>query len=480
MAIHCVVAEQGLGDKVPAGSVLQLNEEAAQALIQAGLAREATEDDLKPTEQTEDEDTEMTDEEDPQDKPDEDKPDVVANAAPEVVTKEEEQAAERIVKKAIQKSNKLHIPTDRHVRGSDFGRTGGFKNMGEAAMCWLRKATGDPSSAKKFMKWGDFADAKVKATGMSFSDSGHVGSDLIPQEWSDELWRLTFKNVPDLLSMCKKYEMKTNVENIPAWVQSSATSGITASVVAETTTASANAIPATVAQTATVQLDLVMGAALVNVSDLLLRFNTYHLQNQIEQTVPQRIRYLTNDQLINGGSGQANLLAAPSTITVVAATAGRINYNDVLAMEAALHPDFEDDAIWLTNKQTLPEIYSIGYPNRGASTVIPAFTAGGFSDMLGAKPKGELLGRPIYMLENVPALGSRGSLILVSMKSIAAGYTSLIAESTPFLFFNLAQNTFRFLFYYDTVDLLTLPYQQKSGGYQSNIIILSAGSTSSS
>jgi hypothetical protein len=100
--------------------------------------------------------------------------------------------------------------------------------------------------------------------------------------------------------------------------------------------------------------------------------------------------------------------------------------------------------------------------------------------MLGAKPKGSLLGRPVYTLENVPTKGTRGALILANLKSLAAGYTTLEGDHTPYLYFNQAIDTWRFLFYFNTVNPLTVPYQRKDGSYASNIVVLTAGSTSSS
>jgi HK97 family phage major capsid protein len=465
MAIHSIVLEKPVGSNAE-GSVIQCDEELAQNLIQAGVAREATDEDITGG------DEEETDEADTPEEMTDAVRRLAANAE-DTVTKAVAGVAEKLAKASVKAPT---VPANRHVAGSDYTLTGGFKSIGDAAANYILSRKGDWQAAKRFSKYADAV--RTKATGMSIGGgSGHQGGDLVPQQWADELWRLTFKNVPDLLSMMKRYEMQHQIENVPSWVDSSSASGIQANVIAE-----ANAITATVGVTANVQLSLVKGAVLVNASDELLRFNAYNLQNVIEQVVPPKLRYLTNGGVINGTNSQINLVSNAAAVTVIAETAGRINFNDVSKMDAALYDDFDEGAIWLCTKDTLPELYSLAYPNRGATTPIPAWTPGTFGqdNLLGPKSKGTLLGKPVYTVENCPALGSRGALILWHPGSCAYGTTGLIADQTKYLYFDLAQDSFRFLFYYDSVNPMTVPYTRASGGASSNIVVLSAGSTSSS
>ncbi|QEG27097.1 Phage capsid family protein [Gemmata obscuriglobus] len=456
------------------GTVLQCDEEKGNALVAAGVCREATEEDIGET--AEDEVKEDEAEEDKDEGDEELVQDAVRRLAADAnatVTKAVEKATEKL-------ANRVKRPAfaTPHVAGSDLAATGGFKNLGDAVAGYIRARKGDFDAARRFSQYGKAVEARTKATGMSISGgSGHQGGDLVPQEWAKDLWRLTFQNVPDLLGMMTKYEMRNQVENIPAWVQSSAAAGIQSNVIAE-----ANSITATVGVTANVQLSLVKGAVLVNTSDELLRFNSYNLENVIKQVVPERLRFMTNGNVVAGTNSQINLVSNAAAVTVIAATPGRINFDDVTKMNAALYDDFDNDAIWLCSKSTLPELYSLAYPNRGATNPYPAWTPGTFGQeqLLGPKPKGTLLGKPVYTLENIPALGSRGALILWHPKSCAAGYSGLIADQTPYLYFDLAQDSFRFLFYFDSVNPLTTPYTRADGSVSSNIVVLSAGSTSSS
>lgn len=467
MAIHSVVLEQGFGANKE-GDVIQCDEALAASLVESGIAREATEEDLVSDDVAEEVVEEAAEGED------EEVAEEVAsfrrNAEAEA-TKKADAEVKKAVAASVAKRPNLSIRVKDHTPDP----TGGFNSLGSFVQCAQAKQRGDYSASRKLDVHNKSMQnlMRTKTSGpMSISGgSGHLGGDLVPQEWAKQLWKLSFDHVPDLHGMCTNFPMQNQVLNIPSWVQSAASAGIIAQVTAE-----ANQIVDTAGVTATVQLSLVKYTAAVKVTDELQRFNSYALEAVLKQVVPQRIRYLSNDGVINGTNSQVNLIGNAATVTVTRATNARIEFMDVLKMNAALFDDFTGDAVWLTNQSTTPEIYSIGYPTRAATTSIPAFTPGGFTDMLGAKPMGQLLGRPIYTVENCPALGSKGDLILVSFSPIAAGTTGLIADATPFLFFDYAETYYRFMWYADTVNQLTTYYTRADGSRASNIVVLSASS----
>lgn len=460
--IVSVVLEKPLGEQVE-GSVIQVDEEVAQALISAGVAREATADDMGGADEVEGEVTESDDGACMV----QDQVRRLAADATQTVEKAVEQAVEKLTSTVKRPNLKAHtVPQNRHVTGSDEARTGGFKSLGDAFFCWSRKAKGDYDMARKWSRWeGISTKANMSITG----GSGHQGGDLVPIEWAQQLWKLSFDKVPDLIGMCSQYPMQNQTLNIPLWVQSAADAGLQANVISE-----GSSITESVGVTATAQLALKKFTVLVNTTDELERFNSYALDAVIRNVAPQRIRYLSNDSFVNGSNGQVNLVGNSAAVVVPRATANRINYNDILKMEAALFDDFAEDAVWLTNQSTIPEIYSLSFPSRTATNPFPAFTPGAYGKdtLLGPRPVGELLGKPIYRLENVPGLGSTGDLILYSPRSIAAGQSGLAADKTPYLYFNLAQDTYRFLWYSSSVSLLNVPYERKDGSFASNIVVL--------
>lgn len=465
MAIHSVVLEKPLGDQ-PEGTVIQVEESVAEALCSAGVAREATEEDVVGG------DDEGAETDEAEDTPEavQDQVQRIGRHVEEVTVKAAEKVAEKLV---AQSAKRPRVVSNVHVAGSDEGETGGFRSMGEWTKAAMSAHNGDFSSMQRMNRSKAAVLRTMQTKGQMTVGTPADGGYLVPQQWAKTLWKLSFDKVPDLLGMCSQYPMETNLLNIPAWVQASGTTGITSAVTAE-----AAAITDTKGVVANVQLSLVKFAALVNTTDELERFNTYALESVLKQVVPQRIRYLVNDSIVNGTNSQVNLINNAATVVVTRATNNRISFQDILKMEAALFDDFVDDAIWLINNSTSPEVYGLAFPNTTATTQFPAFTPGAFGreTLLGPRPVGELLGKPVYRVENCPALGAKGDIILYSPKSIAAGSSGLIADKTPYLYFDKMINTYRFAWYADTVNPLTSVYTRKDGSTASNIVVLSASS----
>ncbi len=471
MSIVSVVLEKPLGSQKE-GAVLQLESEVAEALCGSGICREATSEDM-------DQDNEEEVVEEGEDEED-DTPEMVQDSVSRIsrsieskLTQATEKAAEKLYKSATPTRPNFAQARDKSSEGK-----GTFKSLGEFVQVATKKAQGDSSAIRAMSACKKSVMADIISKGdMSISGgSGHQGGDLVPTEFAKTLWKLSFESVPDLHGMCSQYPMQNQTLKLPLWVQSSATAGITSTVVGE-----GSIINDTVGVTATAQLDLVKFATLVNVTDELERFNSYALDAVLRQIVPQRIRYAMNDSFVNGTNSQVNLVGNAATTIVTRATTGRINFNDILAMDSRLFDDFVDDAIWLVNPSSIPELYSLSFPSRTATNPFPAFTPGVFGqeNLLGPRPVGSLLGHAVHRLENVPSLGYLGDIILYSPKSIAAASTGLIADSTPYLFFNYAQNSYRFMWYADTVSLMNTPYVRKDGSTASNIVILSSASSSS-
>ena len=470
MSIHSIVLEQNFGAN-KAGEVIPVDEELAKALIDSGIAREATAEDIGDDDE-EEAPEEVTEEED--------SPDMVQEQA-ETFRRNAEAEARKVAAQEVRKAVKQSIgarpnlaakvPVNRHVAGSDEARTGGFKSLGDAVQSYMLSRKGDYAAQKKFARWGALS-TKVTANTIS-GGSGHEGGDLVPQQWAEDLWRLSFANVPDLLGSCLKYEMRNQTENIPIWTQTSHSSGIVASVVAENTQGTVTKFT-----TATQQLTLNKGMILCDVTDELLRFSPYNVESTIKAVAPERIRFLTNDSVVNGSNNGANLVNCAAAVTVLRAANNVLSYADITNMYASLWDSYADEAVWLTNRSSLPSLLGIKFPDNSGS--YPAWAAGvfGSENLLGPKPKMSLLGLPVYTVENCPAITARGGLILYAPKTIAAGYMGPFADSTPYLYFDYAVNTFRFLLYFDSVNHLTAPYTRADNSQASNVVVLSATTSS--
>ena len=447
--IVSVVLEKPLGENAE-GTVIQCEQEIADSLTAAGIARLATDEDLGAG----DESTE--DVADPQ--PDLNQlkrhvEDTVEKAVAKVRAEQNAKATPRPNLKAG------YEPTDRNAT------KGGFNKFGDYLLCEIARQNGDPSAQRKM---ADYERGRTKGQ-MSVGVAGAGGS-LVPQEWAGELFRLAFDKVPDLMGECTRIPMSHQTVNLPGIVQPNATSGVSANVYAE-----AGQIVDTVAATSNVQLTLKKFAVLVNVTDELSRFNAYALESVIKQIVPERIRYRLNDDIVRGTNGGVNLIGNAATVAVNRAAANRISYDDVNKMEAALWDSYGDSYCWLTNRGTMPELRRLAFPSTTGNFPIPVFLPGdgGTFGAMTAKPAGTLLGRPIYTVENCSVLGAKGDLIAVHLPSLYAGYLEMDAQMTPYLYFDRAISSFRFLLYASTANALTVPYvRQNGGGSASNIAVL--------
>lgn len=463
----CVLAKpMKVGDVAHTeGEIVHLDEDTAKNLISAGMVREATDDDLMgDDEEEEGDDAEEVRDEEP-----------VTNAVRRLAANNEAtlvKATEKVAEKLV-KASRVQPNMGRHVAGSDEERTGGFKSVGDFVLNRMSAKENDRQAVKRVERFKTLVATKFSPPAAGISGSPN-NSDLVPIQWAEDLWKLSFEDVPDLLGMMRKYDMKYQKQEIPSYVQPSAADSLSADVTDE-----GDAITPTVPVSGNAELFLKKGTALVNVTDELLRFSPYMVENLIKQVVPERIRYLTNNSVVNGTNSGVNLIGNASAVVVAASNPGRIEYIDVANMEAALFGSFDNGAAWFTNKATIPELMTIGFPTRSASFQTPAWTPGNFGNLLGPKPRMELMGRPVWTLENFPLKGTKGALVLANVKSLAAGYSGLIGDQTPYLYFNQAINTWRFLFYFNSVNPLTVPYTRQFGGNASNIVVLSATSVGS-
>ena len=446
--IVSIVLEKPLGDTAE-GTVIQCEQEVADGLTAAGIARLATDEDLGGDPETE----EVSDPQPEMNQIKRHVEDVVEKAVAKV-------QAERNSKDTPRPNLKANWqPTDTN------GKKGGFDKFSDYLLCEMKRQSGDLSAMNKMAR---YEQARTKGQ-MSAGVAGSGGS-LIPQEWAADLFRLAFDKTPDLLGEMTRIPMQNQTVHLPGIVQPNATSGISANVVAE-----AGSIADTVAATSDVTLTLKKFAVLVNVTDELSRFNGYALESVVRQIVPERIRYRLNDDIVRGTNGGVNLIGNAAAVAVNRAVASRISYDDVNKLEAAMWDSYGDSYIWLTNRGTMPELRRLAFPSTTGNFPIPVFlpSDGGTFGGMTAKPSGTLLGRPIYTVENCSALGVKGDLIAVHLPSQYAGYLELDAQMTPYLYFDKALSSFRFLLYANTCNALTVPYvRQNGGGSASNIAVL--------
>lgn len=171
------------------------------------------------------------------------------------------------------------------------------------------------------------------------------------------------------------------------------------------------------------------GVALVYVSNNLVEDGGEALASYLEFVVPQAIAWTIDYKCFRGlGTNEPlGVLNSGALLAVTRAAANHIAQSDLADMIAALLPGCFNRAIWACHPTALGDVCNL-------STFI-VNAAGGMS----------IFGRPLFITEKLPALGTAGDILLFDPKLYALGARSMeLAVSTTVRFTNY-QTVFRFI-----------------------------------
>ncbi|HVS37831.1 MAG TPA: phage major capsid protein [Gemmataceae bacterium] len=112
----------------------------------------------------------------------------------------------------------------------------------------------------------------------------------------------------------------------------------------------------------------------------------------------------------NGAGKPQGILTAPAALSLTRAGSGQVQFADVAGMWAKLLPISWNKAIWTCSPSVVPQLIQLkDGSNRAIFLQIGSETQGAITSGL----NWSLLGRPIYPTEKVPALGTKGDLMLI-------------------------------------------------------------------
>jgi len=124
-----------------------------------------------------------------------------------------------------------------------------------------------------------------------------------------------------------------------------------------------------------------------------------------------------DDAFLNGVGGiePEGIRSSPALITVAKETAqaaDTIVWSNIVKMWARLWPGGQNNAIWVANGNTIPQLYEM---NQAIGTAgVPVFQPA-------SQPAATLFGRPILFTEKLPKLGDAGDILLVDPTQYAIG-----------------------------------------------------------
>lgn len=219
------------------------------------------------------------------------------------------------------------------------------------------------------------------------------------------------------------------------------------------------------------QIDLKLKklAAAVYATDELLQDATA-LNSWINNTVPQELRFMLEDSIVNGdGVGKPlGYVNGGSAIVVNPATVNTVVAADLLSMWSQRWLG-ANDYVWLADQSVVPQLAALTVGQ------VPVWLPP--NGMIGSLPQGSLLGRPLHEVEYCAALSSTDYFLhLISPSAIAmiqkGGIQS--AESMHVQFMT-DESVFRFVMRADAEPYWNTTLTTKAGGTVAPFVLL--GST---
>jgi len=188
-----------------------------------------------------------------------------------------------------------------------------------------------------------------------------------------------------------------------------------------------------------IELKLKKVAALVYATDELLQ-DTMALEDWINNNVPNELRFMVEDSIIDGtGIGMPlGILQSGALVSAVRTDANEVDADDIGRMWATRYVG-PSDYVWFINQAVLPQLYRMTVASGGYTGAY--MPPGGLS----VAPYGTLLGRPVFETEYNPYLGTLGDILLASpsqyalitkggVQSASSIHVNFVADETAFRF----------------------------------------------
>jgi len=300
----------------------------------------------------------------------------------------------------------------------------------------LKKAEED---AKKFKSFGDFLlsvrrfrvnrDLDDRLTfitkdGEFKKTAGHmeIGEDsqggfLVPQVYRPELQQIALENeIVESNGAMIFPPIATDSLKIPTIVDTSHATSVFGGVVAYWTAERGMKEPT---KPAFGQLELTPKklCGLTYTSNELLMDSAIALEPLIKRMFGSSMGYFKDDAFINGtGAGQPmGIQNCGALKTVFRNTVSRVFFEDIREMFACMLPSSHPYAIWVINPSVLPDL--IGMTSGDAAPAAASNPIWLNRNMGAASPiPGTIFGRPFFISEKMPALGSQGDIGYFDMR----------------------------------------------------------------
>jgi HK97 family phage major capsid protein len=361
---------------------------------------------------------------------------------------EESAATEQVVRKVLDEKLQEITTKTRPNTGkpeSEYNKTGGYDSFSQFAMDVFHSGT-QKGRSERFVKWNQH----VKQTGMS-EGIGADGGFLVPVEFRAQLLMDSLE-ATILASRAFNIPVSTNKVQIPA-VNESTHAGSTFGGVTLYRPDEGGSKTSSKPALARVELTLHKLVGLCYATDELLEDSPITVGPLITRMFSEAIRFQIDNDFVNGtGANQPlGVLAAPCLVSQAKETgqaATTIVTDNVTKMFSRLKPRSLGNSIWIAASDTFPQLaklsVAVGTGGSAVGWINP--NAGGIA----GAPTMTLLGRPVFLTEHCPTLGTVGDIILGDWSQyLFAQKGGIKADTSIHLKFDYDETAFRFVLRYD-------------------------------
>ena len=247
--------------------------------------------------------------------------------------------------------------------------------------------------------------------------TGTEGGFAIPEQWWSQIFTSAFE-VSVAAQFCRILPMQSNTLNVPGWDSDDQTKGAEAEIEMEWLSEEQTATRKT-PKLRTVAYDAKKAGIYIGVSNEALE-DSQAVSASISPLMANAVAFGIDKGILRGsGINQPyGVLTAPATIPVGRAAAGAIAFADVTALLGRMLPSSLKRCVWVASPDAFAAMLRLE-TSSGSGQLILQSGPGPASSL-----PFTLFGRPYLISEKLPALGSKGDLMLCDF-----GYYGLAMRS---------------------------------------------------
>lgn len=199
---------------------------------------------------------------------------------------------------------------------------------------------------------------------------------------------------------------------------------------------------------------------LTTASDELLADTPFAFEKILKRMFAEAIAYYEDSAFITGtGVGQPlGFQTSGALITVARQANNNVRWRDLANIYARMFTASHSRAIWIVNQETLPHLITMVAENAAAAATAGSVIWVNPNQGAANNIPGTILGRPFFISEKVPALGSQGDVGYYDLSYYLIGdRSSLAIDVSKHVYFTTDKTAWRFVLRVDGQPWIQAP-----------------------